>query len=212
MNINAIFGAVALAATLAAAPASAAVFSGSTTGCFGSSCSSFGSTKENEDLRFTGASFSSAITTTGSVTLGTFSLFDDRDIDNDLEGDTFKVRVDFTAPAGTSPDPVTFTALLDATIVSGPDSLLINFNNTPQSFAFNGGTFTLALQDVTLRETTTLSASLLGSIVVGAAGAPAAEGAVPEPSTWAMMILGFAGVGFTAYRRARKGGAAVATA
>ena len=28
--------------------------------------------------------------------------------------------------------------------------------------------------------------------------------AVPEPSTWAMMILGFAGVGFLAYRRGRK--------
>lgn len=27
--------------------------------------------------------------------------------------------------------------------------------------------------------------------------------AVPEPSTWAMMILGFAGVGFMAYRRRR---------
>ena len=26
-------------------------------------------------------------------------------------------------------------------------------------------------------------------------------GAVPEPSTWAMMILGFAGVGFMAYRQ-----------
>jgi len=25
--------------------------------------------------------------------------------------------------------------------------------------------------------------------------------AVPEPSTWAMMIMGFAGVGFMAYRR-----------
>jgi hypothetical protein len=25
--------------------------------------------------------------------------------------------------------------------------------------------------------------------------------AVPEPSTWAMMILGFASVGFMAYRR-----------
>ena len=25
--------------------------------------------------------------------------------------------------------------------------------------------------------------------------------AVPEPSTWAMMILGFAGVGFISYRR-----------
>jgi hypothetical protein len=28
--------------------------------------------------------------------------------------------------------------------------------------------------------------------------------AVPEPSTWAMMILGFIGVGFMAYRRKDK--------
>jgi hypothetical protein len=32
--------------------------------------------------------------------------------------------------------------------------------------------------------------------------------AVPEPSTWAMMIIGFAGVGFLAYRRGRKVAAA----
>jgi hypothetical protein len=25
--------------------------------------------------------------------------------------------------------------------------------------------------------------------------------AVPEPSTWAMMLIGFVGIGFTAYRR-----------
>jgi hypothetical protein len=31
--------------------------------------------------------------------------------------------------------------------------------------------------------------------------ATVAASAVPEPSTWAMMILGFAGVGFMAYRR-----------
>jgi hypothetical protein len=30
-------------------------------------------------------------------------------------------------------------------------------------------------------------------------------GAVPEPSTWAMMILGFCGVGFMAYRRKQNG-------
>ena len=30
---------------------------------------------------------------------------------------------------------------------------------------------------------------------------PSQVGAVPEPSTWAMMILGFAGIGFMAYRR-----------
>ena len=27
---------------------------------------------------------------------------------------------------------------------------------------------------------------------------------IPEPSTWAMMLLGFAGLGFAGYRRARK--------
>jgi hypothetical protein len=30
-------------------------------------------------------------------------------------------------------------------------------------------------------------------------------GSVPEPSTWAMMILGFAGIGFMAYRRKQNG-------
>lgn len=30
-------------------------------------------------------------------------------------------------------------------------------------------------------------------------------GAIPEPSTWAMMLLGFAGVGFLAYRRRGQG-------
>jgi hypothetical protein len=29
--------------------------------------------------------------------------------------------------------------------------------------------------------------------------------AVPEPSTWAMMILGFAGIGWMAYRRKQNG-------
>ena len=32
-------------------------------------------------------------------------------------------------------------------------------------------------------------------------GTPTQQSAVPEPSTWAMMILGFLGVGFMAYRR-----------
>lgn len=33
----------------------------------------------------------------------------------------------------------------------------------------------------------------------------AGVGAVPEPSTWAMLLIGFAGVGFLAYRRKRSG-------
>jgi hypothetical protein len=42
----------------------------------------------------------------------------------------------------------------------------------------------------------------LGPHVNGSgAGTFGAVAPVPEPSTWAMMILGFAGVGFMAYRR-----------
>ena len=32
----------------------------------------------------------------------------------------------------------------------------------------------------------------------------------PEPSTWAMILLGFAGLGFLGYRRARAGHAVLA--
>ena len=35
-------------------------------------------------------------------------------------------------------------------------------------------------------------------------------GAVPEPTTWAMMLIGFAGVGFIAYRRRNQGSALTA--
>ena len=41
----------------------------------------------------------------------------------------------------------------------------------------------------------------------GITNSPDVTNAVPEPSTWAMMLLGFAGVGFMAYRR--KSGAAL---
>jgi hypothetical protein len=33
---------------------------------------------------------------------------------------------------------------------------------------------------------------------------------VPEPSTWAMMLLGFAGLGFAGYRASRRTGMAAA--
>jgi hypothetical protein len=38
---------------------------------------------------------------------------------------------------------------------------------------------------------------------------PPSGGTVPEPSTWAMMLLGFAGLGYAAFRRARKTGRAL---
>jgi hypothetical protein len=44
---------------------------------------------------------------------------------------------------------------------------------------------------------------------IAEASGPAVSG-VPEPSTWAMMLLGFAGLGFAGYRSSRKSSAATA--
>ena len=44
-----------------------------------------------------------------------------------------------------------------------------------------------------------------GAVASALAPTPTLLTAVPEPSTWAMMILGFAGVGFMAYRRKNQG-------
>ena len=44
-----------------------------------------------------------------------------------------------------------------------------------------------------------------GQVVGISSGHP---GAIPEPSAWAMMLFGFAGLGYAGYRRARAGRAA----
>jgi hypothetical protein len=42
------------------------------------------------------------------------------------------------------------------------------------------------------------------SVIDGPGGAFAVGGAVPEPSTWAMMLFGFAGLAWAGYRRASR--------
>jgi PEP-CTERM motif len=46
-----------------------------------------------------------------------------------------------------------------------------------------------------------LSSVTVSNITVGDSPSPTS---VPEPSTWAMMLLGFAGGGFAGYRTSRK--------
>jgi uncharacterized membrane protein len=49
-----------------------------------------------------------------------------------------------------------------------------------------------------------------GQVVGSGQAVGCSAGAVPEPSTWAMMLLGFAGLGFAGYRRAKRGHATLA--
>jgi hypothetical protein len=71
------------------------------------------------------------------------------------------------------------------------NSLTVNFIN---AIPGNGGTDVFSLEEKVS----------LNNIVV--------TPGVPEPSTWAMMLLGFAGLGFAALRRNKKTGSAVAAA
>jgi hypothetical protein len=52
--------------------------------------------------------------------------------------------------------------------------------------------------------TPVFSKTSLEYLMLEAIGYDPVAGGVPEPSTWAMMILGFAGIGFMAYRRRNK--------
>jgi hypothetical protein len=194
---------------VATAPASATVvpvgvsFAGSTEGCFGS-CnhnSDFStSATDHQDLTFTGASGNSSFSGTTSngvldVTLGAFSLANDTGFAN-YTNNTFDLRISFTAPSGTNPNPGNFTADLTGSVsYFGGGTVDINFGS-PQTFTYSGGSFTLAVGDVDL--------SVAGN---GGFEDPPINGvitlasAVPEPATWAMMILGFFGIGFMGYRR-----------
>jgi hypothetical protein len=82
---------------------------------------------------------------------------------------------------------------------------LFSFSGSQYDLSIQGGTFSIFLAP---GGNDTGGPLVNGFINIGNASltgqtpfTPAVAGAVPEPSTWAMMILGFAGVGFMAYRR-----------
>lgn len=212
MKIINMLGAAALVASFWTSPAAAAtVFSGSTTGCFDSGCSPT-LLSGTDQLGFLGKSFSGS-TTSGSLTVnfGGFAVSDPAwflgDFNDSYYGKTFTLKVSFTSPAGTSPNPADFSADLTGTLnwLTG-GQLQIDFGNA-QHFSFAGGSFDLALNDVTLD--THIWQHVDAAYLTGTFSNISA---VPEPSTWAMLILGFAGIGFMAYRRRNQVAAAAAAA
>jgi len=126
----------------------------------------------------------------------------------------------FTTPSFATAVSSTFTlGLVTTSNTSDPDASadFVNLPTTftPAVFTINGTNYTLKLvgfsdvvgdgflvSDTTtfhVREGGTASAQLLAEVTTDVSGS------VPEPSTWAMMILGFAGIGTMAYRRRRQG-------
>ena len=96
--------------------------------------------------------------------------------------------VNFTQPSGTAGNNV-FTAILTGSVSSLQNGgVFLNFDNTAHLFSSAAGPFTLTINDVSINPGQTIGIS--GQIQ-----------AVPEPATWGMMLLGFAGIGFVMRRK-----------
>jgi len=207
MNLRGLSVAGVVAAVLVwAGPASAVEFVGFTNGCFGLACTpsalNSSTTITLAGLSYTNSTFD--VTSSGGFAaignapgspnvnnLGSFSL---TGADGNYIGNNFDLLVSFTAPASTNPGTALFTDVIMGSVTSGSGGISVNFDSGPQTFTFDGGTFTFSVHSVSLN----VSPDQLNSIAVS--GQILVQ-AVPEPSTWAMMILGFMGVGFMAYRR-----------
>jgi hypothetical protein len=218
MRAVARLAAAAAAATFAfAAPASAQVtFTGFTNGCFYTVavCSPETTSGTRTDvigpLTYTNSTFN--VTTVGGVAaIGNFPgtpntdnlgslMFPAGPVSNfDFTGQRFVLNVSFTAPAGVSPTSTLYSAQLLGTVNQSAGGVTFDFDNTVRNFTYNGGTFTLAVNDVSLTKN-------VAGTSVAVTGFLTQTSTVPEPSTYLLMATGMAGI-FGIVRRRRNNAA-----
>jgi hypothetical protein len=190
-----------VAAVLASASARAEiVITGSTEGCFGASCVPGTSTNVDKGLSFAGTSFTgmTAGDFLGISNFGTFSL---SNAVSSYAGDFFTLGISFTAPSGTSP-AAQYNATLKGTVSSSGGGVKVNFSPIEQSFTYTGGTGGTFLLDIyPLSVHIGSQTNISGDFTVLENDPHTNVTGVPEPTTWALMGIGFACLGFLAYRR-----------
>ena len=106
------------------------------------------------------------------------------------------IEMALTGTNDNSPDFIDFFLTDSLTNTETMFHLLIGSGDTHYGFGVDGGSTITNLRFVT--DPTDTTVSLIKQVRI-----LAAPGAVPEPGTWALMLLGFGGIGM-AVRRSRK--------
>jgi hypothetical protein len=127
--------------------------------------------------------------------------------DGKVTGEEVQFNVTFSTPFVLPADHYFFVPQVEVTDADG------NFLWLSASRPISGGTgpFVGDLQEWTRDANLDPDWLRVGTDIVGGAMPPTfnaafslSGSAIPEPSTWAMMLLGFAGVGFAGYRTSRR--------
>ena len=122
-----------------------------------------------------------------------------------ISGEEVQFNVSFTTPFDLPADHYFFVPQVEVTDPSDGNFFWLS---APRPITGGTGPFVGDLQEWTRDEFLDPDWLRVGTDIVGAGTFNATfslSGAViPEPSTWAMMLLGFAGLGFAGYRHARK--------
>lgn len=136
------------------------------------------------------ASIGNVVATPNVDNLGSFTLLGSP---FSYTGQTFDLRVTFTAPPGTVPTNDIWTANIFGSVVSNSvGALTLDFDNSAHDFTFDTGTFKFFVNDIDL--TPGGSIALSGRVV-------AQVTAIPEPETYTLFMAGLAALGFIARRR-----------
>jgi hypothetical protein len=165
------------------------------------------STIPSSSITFTGNSSIPASKGTTDFSVGSFSYTNGTSLNgSEIFGATlvlYAVGLDGNIPIG-SINFVINSTVNDGNNVQNADWLQVEgVTNTFQ--AYEGATLSGALNGIIVGDPSFIPHNFAldpGQEANGFLGG--ATGSVPEPSTWAMMALGFAGLGFAGFRRARK--------